>query len=568
MRPEHARRGFAAHRGLMAVAAGGAMVEAVLVALAAPASRALAPQVTALAPLAVFHDLRWLDRYGGSWASFCAVLATVVVARTLLDAVLARLAWPGDRRPPRTAALLGGSAAATVLAAVLLSPLVTVAFGVALLPFSWPLLAALPVLLLITSLLSHGGTVPWWWRVLPAGRAVSWSLADFAVLSAAAALAGWLPTWWAVPVAGLAGLFNARAWYGVTTAMAAAGAPARLRVPRPARYLPVAPLAVLAAVTLVIGIARVTFSAAAGGRHAATATAALGVAPAPAPTTGTGAGPVRPGAPAVLDVEGFGSSCCYPSATLRALSVGGIAQQFSYLGLDRAGQPRPYGRTASDLPLAALGDRIASQVWRLHRATGRPVDIVAESEGTLGVDAMLARHPRVPVGSVVLLSPILAPGQVSYPAGDGTGPGQVPGDELRAVVSFIGGLSPYGRTGAQTLFSSVDRSGARYARAAAAVAKARDLRWLLVLPLADALTMPQCELPATALVVPALHGGLSGDPQVDRAVRRFLAGGAVRGQPGLRTAAETMAAASTAWRMPAPPDSPCPAGRGTGGGSS
>jgi hypothetical protein len=240
------------------------------------------------------------------------------------------------------------------------------------------------------------------------------------------------------------------------------------------------------------------------------------------------------------------------------LAPGGLVEQFSYRGLGPAGQPLPHGQAASDMPLAALGDRIAAQVWRLYQVTGRPVDIVAESEGTLGVYAMLARHSRVPLRSIVLLSPILNPGQVGYSA---RGAGLVAGGELGAVVSFIGSLSPYGATGAQRLISSVNRSGARFAAAALAAARDHIYRWLLVIPLADALTMPSCMLPADAVVVPALHGGLSGDPAVQSIVRGFLADHPVRGRPGMRELAQTFAAAGAAWRMPAPaaPAPRCPA---------
>ena len=52
--------GFVRHRGLIAFAAGGAMAEAVLLTFLAPGARPLAPQVTALPPLAAYHDVRWL----------------------------------------------------------------------------------------------------------------------------------------------------------------------------------------------------------------------------------------------------------------------------------------------------------------------------------------------------------------------------------------------------------------------------------------------------------------------------------------------------------------------------
>jgi alpha-beta hydrolase superfamily lysophospholipase len=67
------------------------------------------------------------------------------------------------------------------------------------------------------------------------------------------------------------------------------------------------------------------------------------------------------------------------------------------------------------MSIQVLGDRMATQVEKLYRLAGAPVDIVAESEGTLGLYAMLARHPHLPVRSVVLLSPIVQPGQLARP---------------------------------------------------------------------------------------------------------------------------------------------------------
>lgn len=567
MGPDPMRR----YPALMAVAAGVAMVEAGLLLAFAPAARALAPQVTAVAPLAVFHDLRWLYGFGGAWCAtlpgFWTVLVVLIAARTLLNAAMVRLAWPRDTEPPSLLVLLRTGAVATMLVIVVLSPLATLAFGVAILPFSWPLLASMPVLLLMTALLSHAGVAGGWWQLLPPARVAGWALASFLVLSAAAVVTGWLPGGWAVPVAGLAGLFNARAWRGVTAALTARQLRPR-RLPRLApltRLTPVAPLAVVIAVALVIGSVRLTFSAAGGSQRASAVSLQAGPQAGPAPGSG-GPAPAAPHGsrarrtPPLLEIAGFGSSCCLGSAGLRALSPDGLVQRFSYRGLSAAGQPLPYGRAASNLPLATLGNRIAAQVWRLHDQTGQPVDIVAESEGTLGVYAMLARHPRVPVASVVMLSPILAPGQVSYPDSGDEGGGLVPGYELQAVVSFIGGLSPYGASGAQELIGSVDRSGAKYAHEASVLTRRRPMHWLNVVPLADAVTLPDCTLPAHTVVVPAWHGALATTPPVQRLVRDFLEGRPVKPEPDITGAAETVAAAAMAWRIPVPASAYPPCG--------
>ena len=76
--------GFLAHRGLIAFATGAAMAEAGLLMAVAPAARVLAPQVTALPPLAVFHDLRWLYSAQRSWLEFALLLAGLVLARSVV----------------------------------------------------------------------------------------------------------------------------------------------------------------------------------------------------------------------------------------------------------------------------------------------------------------------------------------------------------------------------------------------------------------------------------------------------------------------------------------------------
>src|SRR5215510_84857 len=183
---------FLAHRGLIAVCCGTAVAEASLLVLFAPAARGRAPQVTALPPLAIFHDLRWLYSAQRSWLWFALLLAGLVAARSALNTVLVRLAWPVHRTPPPLAAMRG-ALVVTTLVCLMMSPLVSLTFGVAILPFSWPFLALLPAMLLIALPLSHAGAAGTWWRTLPPVSAVWWLLAEFAVLTAAAALSTALP---------------------------------------------------------------------------------------------------------------------------------------------------------------------------------------------------------------------------------------------------------------------------------------------------------------------------------------------------------------------------------------
>jgi hypothetical protein len=545
---------FLRHRGLIALAVGGAVAQACLLTVLAPAARPLAPQITALPPLAVFHDLRWLFGYNRSWYGFVLAYAALVLARSAVSTVMIRLAWPRRLPAPGWGGTFVRCVVFTMVASVLLAPVVTLLFGVSLLPFSWPFFAALPAMLLILIPLAHGGMTGSWWRTLPPARAVGWLLASFVVLSAAAAAIDAAPTAAAVAVSGLAGLVNARAWYGVAAAvtreagLGSARRPHRRGLTLPA---PVSPLAGAAALALLIGATRLVFVVA--------GTTPLPGGPGAVPTRAAilAASSAEPGDPAgkltsaVLVIPGFGSSCCYPSESRDLIGPSALVRPFSYVGLGAGGRPLPYGLDATDLPLPVLGDRIAQQVWQLHKETGRPVDIVAESEGTLGVYAMLARHPGVPVGSVVLLSPIVDPGQAGV-GGRAPPPGAsgdpVSGDALSELVKMAGALSPFGASGAQSLIESVRSDGAAYA--AAAVRNGRRIHWLAVVPLADAVTLPVCDLPGNVIVLPALHGSLLGDPAVDRMAHRFLSDGDVAGAQQMRDTAEVIAAASAAWRMP------------------
>ncbi len=576
---------FVRHRGLIAFAAGGAMAEVILLSFLAPSARPLAPQVTALPPLAAYHDLRWLFAFNQSWPGFTGALVLLVVARSAVDAVLVMLAWPRETDPdiprPRFLPSLLSCAVLTVLVGLVMSPVVTLMFGVALLPFSWPYLAAVPILLGTAVALSQGGVGQAWWRRLPPARTAAWVITTFGVLSLASVLMTHLDTPGIVAVAGLAGIVDARAWYGLTAAAARGVAErpphpwqwraALWRIRRALRsrtnWVPVAPLAAVMVLALVVGMARLAFTGTvsfASGTGDVAAGAVAGQSGDGHAVTGTGAGDTgtastsgsaRSGASAkvsgaVLVVAGFGSTCCHSANALRAAEPHMLVRQFSYLGLNAAGQPIPYGR-GGDLSIQVLGDRMAAQVDKLYQQARTPVDIVAESEGTLGVYAMLARHPHVPIGSVVLLSPIVEPGQL------GQGVDTVPGAALTTLNDLVGGMSPYGRSGAQALIESVSEVGASYF---ATVSRDTGRPWLAVVPLADAVTLPACPWPRNVIFVDAFHGGLLGDRSVQQMVEAFLASGKVPDsdladlaggdQRDLRSAAQLIAAAAAAWRMP------------------
>jgi hypothetical protein len=456
----------------------------------------------------------------------------------------------------------------TVLVGLVMSPVVTLMFGVALLPFSWPYLGAVAIMLGTAVALSQGGVGQAWWRRLPPLGTAAWVIATFLVLSLASVLMVHLDTAGMVAVAGLAGVVNARAWYGLTAAVTRSverpphpwywrAALQRIRWALRDRtsWVPLAPLAAVMVLALAVGLTRLAFTGtvrfAGGAGDPAAASLITGTESGGMPGPGTsgqgasgGAADTRPHG-ALLVVGGFGSSCCHEADALRSAEPGMLVRQFSYLGLDASGQPVPYGPAAGDLPIQVLGDRMAAQLEKLYQQARTPVDVVAESEGTLGVYAMLVRHPHLPVGSLVLLSPIVEPGQVGQ-AGD-----TVPGDLLNTLNNLVGGMTKYGSSGAQELIDSVSEVGASYF---AMVSHDQGLPWLAVVPLADAVTLPTCPWPQNMIFVDAFHGGLLGDASVRQMIVAFLAGSSVRAddtsQRQLRTAAQLIAAAATAWRMP------------------
>jgi hypothetical protein len=561
MDPGLPAEGFLRHRGLILTAAGGAAVEGGLLLLLAPAARSVAPQVTALPSLAAYHDLRWLFTDSQSWAWFAGLVTVVLAARAVLDVALLRLAWPRGLPAPPAGRAFVSCVALTLLAWLLLLPAATLAFGAAVLPFSWPFLAAFPIMLGIVAALSHGGVLTSWWRRLPPPRAVLWLLGSFAAATAAAAVITRLPAGPALAVTALTGLVNARAWYGLACLASRLQPRPHASVPAKVVFsLPFAPITALVVVAVVVGVARLMFTGTIqlpiSPQPAAAVEAALaGGASAAGPAAAAAAVP-PPTASAVLVVGGWGSSCCDAGDGLKAVLPGVPVRQFSYEGLNAKGQPIQSGADDDDLSLPVLGDRIAAQVQALHAATGRPVAVVAESEGTLGVYAMMARDPGLPLTSVVLLSPIVSPGQLTYPpAADGA---SVSEDALDELNRLVGTMSPYGPGGAEDLLNSVSRVGASYfddvvskAANGSGAAGAQGIRWLAVVPLADAVTLPSCALPPGVIVVSAFHGGLLGDTAVLPMVSAFLSGRQVTDPDGdLREAAELITSASAAWRMP------------------
>src|SRR5262249_54601354 len=118
-----------------------------------------------------------------------------------------------------------------------------------------------------------------------------------------------------------------------------------------------------------------------------------------------------------------------------------VQQRFSYRG-SREGTPLPYARDDTHRSLAALTAETTDQLDAFAHQSGRPVTIVAESEGSLLAKVYLASHPRAPVRNLVILSPLVDPGRVYYPKQGDDGWGAFGGLELSGLAWALGGVSP------------------------------------------------------------------------------------------------------------------------------
>ncbi|HWE71480.1 MAG TPA: hypothetical protein VG205_14035 [Acidimicrobiales bacterium] len=504
------------------------VLEAALVLVLIPGSSpALAPQVTAVAPFGLFHDLRWLSVYGGSWPTFGALGAGILIVRGALTGVSVRLAWPPTATPPSLVKLMIRGAGATTLAAVFLAPSVALLFALAVVPVSWLFLAAVPlalgVALVVHPVAVNGG---WWKRAIPL-RAVGWVALSFLAMTVAAAVIAAAPRWGAIPVAGVAGIFNARAWVGMVGAVVQPRHPHHHAIP--AVPVALAAMAVIVAVGSVNGFTHVSPQSTGSGER-------------------TAFSPPVAGEQAVLVVSGYGSH--WDGSPDHPVPGQFFEERFSYRGLRPSGQPIPYASTDTVQPLKALDAQMAVQVAYLHRATGRPVDIVAESEGALVAKSYLISVPRPPVGNLVMASPLLAPGRVSYPVGDASESLGLPArDALQLLGNAYRSVAPINLSPDSPFLQSVDQLAPLLQQLLSCPSPG--VRQVALLPLADATAAPpHLALPFPSVVVPAFHGGLIGNSSTDGLIADALRGQVPAGNVGLRDLDNLIAASASAWQTP------------------
>ncbi|HLG92411.1 MAG TPA: hypothetical protein VKY15_05455 [Acidimicrobiales bacterium] len=514
-------------RALVALCMGTNLAEAcVLLAAGQRTGLYLAAQASAPAPFGIFHDLRWLIVYHLSVWSFALEAAGAVALRSVLTALALHQAWP-DRAPrPRLGRLALRSAGFTLGATALLLPWTVMLFGLAAFPVSWIFFAAVPSFFVVALLVHQAAISREWWRRPPAGASLAWFALSFVVLSASSAVVSAAPSVLVVPLAGLVGLYNAWAWTFMVEAVVMR-APAR-------RLAPVVPLALAGFLGLVVGGSTVGFSAAAGGPGPG-----AGAVPTPAGTAGR---------QAVLVVAGYWSRWDGSRPLGPPLPAGYWEVPFSYRGLDRQGQPLAYRPSDTDRSLGSLERTMAEEVGVLAARTGRPVDILAESEGSLVAKAYLESVRRPPVATLVMVSPLLDPGRVYYPPAGVQGWGTVGGRGLELLSSAVGGLAAI-RLDPQLPFmrSVVDGSPGL---ASLMSCPLPGVRQVVVEPLADAVASPAVRsggLPT--VVVAGFHGGLLKDPSVRPQILAALEG-REQGSGWLDLADGVIKGAASAWQVP------------------
>jgi hypothetical protein len=484
----------------------------------------LAPQLTAPSPFGMFHDVRWVQVYHNSWWAFAIESAAAIVLRSLFNTGAVVLA--GGAGGERTwLAVLRLNLLFNLLAYVVLSPWAAVAVGASDTSLSWFVLGEILPFAFLSLVLQRGAVRPDWWRTLPSLREAIASIVTMIVLTVDALVIYSAPGWLQAPVGAAAGAANALLWRRLVRAACVA---------RPHRHnVPAAPVAIV--ITAAALLAMGQFSSI-GGAIAEQA---------PGHLDNLGRAGLRE---QLMYVAGYDSAL--DPNTVRADTPDSPIVHFSYLGLAANGTPLPYRPPATRQSLMTSAARLADQVRNAHQRSGRPIALVAQSEGTLVVRSYLARYPHADVDGVVLLSPLLRPGRVYFPPPrDGSGWGIATGWLLREMFAAVRDTSHSQVSPDEPFVRSIlDNAPAYRGTMLCAVP---GLRVIAFVPFSEALVSPPQRFGADIPVVelPGLHAGLLGEPDVQAHIVAFLRGQAAGTSPGPGYAVIQRAAG--AWQAPA-----------------
>lgn len=514
-----------AHPWLLVLAVVPAALEALLVAtIGSSGAAALAPQVTAATPFDVFHDWRWLLVYHSSWPAFTLEVLALVAVRSALMGGLVRAAWPAALDRPAWRDQLRATVRVTVLVALVLLPFAVLVFAMAVVSLSWLFFVAVPVLILAALLVHRAPVSASWWRDRPTWETVRVVLVTFVVITAAGAVLVHLPGPAQVALTALVGVANAWCWLRLVQALAG-------RAPQPRRR-PFVVVGLAGILVLVVGGTAAGFAVSVAVENARTLLP---------PVSANAAGPP------VLIVKGFNSE--WDGVTRRWVTGRYRIRRFSYAGLDEHGQPRPYPRSATHRSTRDLALQLRTQVAAFHTATGQPVNIVAESEGSLVALAYLAGSPHAPVRSLVALSPLLGPGRVYYPTLGDPGWGTAAGTVMDGVARALSAVGPVDVSADSPLFRSfVDEGPALRGLLRCPVPGRREFA---VIPLDSGVSAPApVKIGIPHAFVPAFHGGLLGDHTSAALIGRVLAGRAATDSGFWAGAAGFVGSIAAAWQAP------------------
>jgi hypothetical protein len=512
---------------LLLLAAAPAGAEAALVGGSGLASAiGLAPQASAVWPYGTFHDLLWVMVYHRSWLGFLGESLAAIVARGLLGTGLTALAWPPEVPRPSLRRLAARNVAFAALAGALLSPWAALGVVASEVSVSWYTVGELLPLLIMAPVLQRGGIVPGWWRGLPPLGTVVLSLGNFLVLTAGSALLWSVPRAALLPAALLAGALNGLLW---RWAVRLAVLRERVRLPR----VPVAPIVIVAAAGLVFGLVAISER---GLERPETRE--------PPPIAALEAN--SPNHPAIF-MAGYNSRYDgEPSGHTPPIV------RFSYRGLDPAGRPLPYTAVATHQSLISSARLLAAQVDRVHRDTGQPVALIAESEGALVARYYLVTMAHPAVDRVAFVSPPIRAGRIYYPPrGVGSGWGVVAGWEMRGVFAALSATDGLPNSADEPFVRSL-MANAPLFRGNRMLCPVRGVQSIAFLSTVDAVTVSPGVQPRIPVVeVPGLHGLVIDGPVAGQRLADFLARGQTRAHREWDYAAIQWAGA--AWQAPSLP---------------
>ncbi|MEV0157325.1 hypothetical protein AB0H57_26845 [Micromonospora sp. NPDC050686] len=484
--------------GLLGLAAAFPTLQAVLfVAVNFMGAEGLSPQASAVWPYDSYNDMRWLLVYHNSWATYLGGLVLAVGLRGLLSGALVSLAWPGAVPHPGFRRILLRNLGVAAMTAAIVSPFAALAVAAGVVSLSWFVFASVGPMLLLAPFLQRAAVGPGWWRGLPSAALVGWSLLDFVVITFAGAIVWRVPGWWTVLIAAACGAVNGLLW---NRSVRAAVHPARVRW----RRVPVAPIAIVIALVTPLVMQGVTSG---GARQRNNFRPPVLTARLP------------PSVPYAVIVLG-GHNSAYDGVP----AVDPAVQQFSYAGLDDAGQPRPYDTLNTHQSLESSADLLSRQVDALHARTRRPVALLGESEGAMVARTYLRNRPNTPVRALLMFSPLVRAARVYYPPPDADrGWGLAAGWQLRGIFAAVNLVTGGADSPDEPFIRSLQDEGPFYRfEAMCTIPNVRAIAFLPTVTAAELPPGPFANIPV--FEVPSLHGGLLSRDVVNDRLVDFLAG--------------------------------------------